>query len=130
MGQDPRFSSNPLRKQNEKEIDAIVERWTLQHTSKEVEVMLDEVGVPVASAKSVAELVEAPQLLMRDMVVEQEVPGVGTVKFPGDPLKLQDTPPVMARRAPELGEHTEEVLRSILHLGEEEIQRLKENQIV
>lgn len=128
--QDPRFSSNPLRKQNEKEIDAIVERWTLQHTSKEVEALLDEVGVPVASAKSVAELVEDPQLLMRDMVVEQEVPGVGTVKFPGDPLKLQDTPPVMARRAPELGEHTEEVLRSILHLGGEEIQRLKENQIV
>ena len=127
---DPRFCTNPLRKQHEVEIDAIVEAWTQQHTSADVERMLDEVAVPVASAKSVEQLIDDPQLLLRNMVIEQEVPDVGMVKFPGNPLKLQATPPDTSRRAPKLGEHTDEVLKEILHRSEEEIQHLKENSVV
>lgn len=128
--QDPRFGTNPDRKHNEKAIDAIVEAWTCRHTTAEVEAMLDAVGVPVASAKSVGQLVGDPQLLHRGMVIEQEVPGVGPVKFPGDPLKLQATPPDTSRRAPLLGEHTEEVLRDILGHGDEEIQLLREQKAI
>lgn len=127
---DPRFGTNPLRKQHEAEIDAIVEAWTQQHTSADVERMLDEVAVPVASAKSVEQLIDDPQLLLRNMIIEQEVPDVGMVKFPGNPLKLQATPPDTSRRAPKLGEHTDEVLKEILHRSEEEIQHLKENSVV
>lgn len=127
---DPRFSSNPLRKKHEREIDQIVEQWTLQHSSADVEVMLDKVGVPVASAKTIAQLVDDPQLQLRDMIVEQEVPGVGTVKFPGNPLKLQATPPTMDRRAPNLGEHTDEILKQVLHRNDGEIQRLKDEKAI
>lgn len=127
---DPRFSSNPLRKEHEKEIDQVVEQWTLQYSSAEVEVMLDKVGVPAASAKTTAQLIDDPQLRFRDMIVEQEVPGVGTVEFPGNPLKLQATPPAMDRRAPDLGEHTEEILKQILHRSDGEIQRMKAEKII
>ncbi len=127
---DPRFSSNPLRKQNEKEIDGIVEEWTSRHTCAEVEHMLDQVGVPVAKAKSMEELLDDPQLKLRNMVIDQEVPGVGVMKFPGNPLKLQLTPPRTVRRAPGLGEHTDEVLKEILHRSDEECRRLREEKIV
>ena len=124
--EDPRFCSNPQRKLNEKAIDAIVEAWTQEHATAEVEALLDAVGVPVASAKSVEELIEDPQLKHRGMVIEQEVPGVGSVKFPGNPLKLQRTPPDTARPAPLLGEHTEQILRELLQCGDADIQNLRE----
>lgn len=128
--QDPRFNTNPNRKLHEKEIDPIVEQWTLQHTTAEVEAMLDEVGVPVASAKSIAELIDDPQLNHRNMLIEQEVPGVGTVKYPGNPLKLQLTPPDTSRRAPTLGEHTEEVLKSLLNYDDKQIQELRTQKVI
>lgn len=128
--QDPRFNTNPNRKLHEKEIDPIVEQWTLQHTTAEVEAMLDEVGVPVASAKSIAELIDDPQLNHRNMLIEQEVPGVGTVKYPGNPLKLQLTPPDTSRRAPTLGEHTEEVLKSLLNYDDTQIQELRTQKVI
>lgn len=128
--EDPRFNSNPNRKAHEKEIDPIVEQWTLQHTTADVERMLDEVGVPVASAKSVGQLVEDPQLQHRGMLVEHDLPGVGPVKFPGNPLKLQLTPPDPSRRAPTLGEHTEDILSTILHYSDAEIQSMRKDQII
>lgn len=128
--QDPRFNSNPNRKLHEKEIDPIVEQWTRQHTTAEVEAMLDEVGVPVASAKSVAQLIDDPQLNLRKMVIEQEVPGVGLVKYPGNPLKLQLTPPDTSRRAPLLGEHTDEILTDLLHYDGAKIQQLHTENVI
>jgi len=47
----------------------------------------------------------------RDMVVETEHPTLGTVKTLGSPIKMSATPPDVSRRAPQLGEHTNEVLR-------------------
>lgn len=127
---DPRFNSNPNRKAHENEVDAIVESWTQQHTTAEVEKLLDEVGVPVASAKSIEELLEDPQLRHRDMVIEHDLPNVGPVKFPGNPLKLQSTPPDTSRRAPTLGEHTDEILRDILGYNDAAIQKMKEEKII
>lgn len=127
---DPRFNSNPNRKLHEKEIDPIVEQWTRQHTTAEVETMLDQVGVPVASAKSVAQLVQDPQLRHRNMLIDQEVPGVGIVTYPGNPLKLQKTPPDTSRRAPMLGEHTDEILQNLLGYDKAEIQQLRESKTI
>lgn len=127
---DPRFNTNPNRKLHETEIDPIVEAWTKTHTSAEVERLLDEVGVPVASAKSVAQLLEDPQLRHRGMLVEHDLPGVGPVKFPGNPLKLQLTPPDASRRAPRLGEHTEEVLAGVLGYSAGRIQAMREAQAI
>src|SRR4029079_2552728 len=45
------------------------------------------------------------------MVVEIEHPTLGATKMPGSPIKMSETPPVVARPAPLLGQHTAEVLR-------------------
>ena len=52
-----------------------------------------------------------PQVLARAMVVETEHPTLGRIRTLGSPVKMSATPPVVGRRAPLLGEHTEEVLR-------------------
>ena len=128
--EDERFATNPDRKKNEKALDAIIEEWTMQHTNQEIEQMLDEVRVPVASLKTIAELVDDPQIANRNMLVSLEHPVVGTVRYPGNPLKLQETPPQPTERAPMLGEHTDRILRDVLHYGQEDIDKFRQNQII
>ena len=126
--EDPRFKENFMRKANEQALDAVVEAWTLKHTTREIEDMLNKAAVPVARVFSVSELVDDPQLASRDMLVEHDIPGLGKVRFPGNPVKLQATPPDPSRRAPLLGEHTDEVLRDVLGYSPEQIAALKKEQ--
>lgn len=128
--EDPRFRTNPDRKKNEVALDAIVEEWTSQHTNQEIEDALNAAKVPVASLKSVEELIEDPQIACREMLIEQESPVIGKVKFPGSPLKLQETPPDTSMRAPLLGEHTEEILKDVLHYSNSEIEQIKLQNII
>ena len=64
------------------------------------------------------------------LFAEVEHPGVGTYLMPGSPLDFATLPRVPVRRAPVLGEHTDEVLADILHLSASEIARLHDGGIV
>ncbi len=123
--EDPRFKENYLRKAHEDEMDAIVSAWTRQYTTDEIVSMLQKAAVPTAKVFSISDLIDDPQIAAREMLVEHDLPGVGKVKFPANPVKLQATPPDPSRRAPLLGEHTEEVLREVLGYGEAEIEAVK-----
>lgn len=127
---DPRFNTNPNRKTNEKALDAIIEAWTIGYTNIEIESMLDEARVPVASLKSIEELMDDPQIAHREMLIEHDNPVVGKVKFPGNPLKLEKTPPDTEQRAPLLGEHTQEILTQVLRYSDFQVSELKNKNIV
>jgi 2-methylfumaryl-CoA isomerase len=58
------------------------------------------------------------------MFEEVEHPGVGTYLMPGSPLDFSGVARLPVRRAPQLGEHTEEVLADVLGLSSTEIARL------
>ena len=62
---------------------------------------------PVAS---VGEMLELPQTLAREMVLEVEHSLLGPVRTVGFPVKFSETPGSVRRGAPVLGEHTREVL--------------------
>ena len=64
------------------------------------------------------------------LFAEVKHPGVGTYLMPGSPLDFATLPRVPVRRAPVLGEHTDEVLADILYLSASEIARLHDGGIV
>jgi crotonobetainyl-CoA:carnitine CoA-transferase CaiB-like acyl-CoA transferase len=72
---------------------------------------LETRGIPCGPINTYAEAFADPQVRARNMVVEIEHPALGRLSVPGSPMKMSETPPVIGRRAPLLGEHTGEVLR-------------------
>ena len=64
------------------------------------------------------------------MLEEVEQPGIGTYLMPGSPLDFSGAERLPPRRAPVLGEHTDEVLAEVLGMGDAEIGRLYERGVV
>ena len=90
---------------------ALIEAITAEHPRAHWLTRLDDAGIPCGPINSYAEAFADPQVRARGMVVELEHPTQGTVRMPGPPVKMSETPPCVSRRAPLLGEHTREVLR-------------------
>ena len=60
---------------------------------------------------NIAEIEQDPHFAARDMLVEVEQPGAGTIRVAGVPIKMTRTPGAVRRRAPLLGEDTQVQLR-------------------
>jgi crotonobetainyl-CoA:carnitine CoA-transferase CaiB-like acyl-CoA transferase len=70
-----------------------------------------------------------PQVIDQQMVLTQPHPGHGDVRMLGFPIKFAEAPCRVRRPAPELGQHTDEVLAE-LGLGRDEIVRLRDKGVV
>jgi crotonobetainyl-CoA:carnitine CoA-transferase CaiB-like acyl-CoA transferase len=64
------------------------------------------------------------------MVVEADVPGAGPTKLTGVPIKLSDSPGAVKTPPPSLGQHTDEILESLLGYGAEARQALRDDGVV
>jgi crotonobetainyl-CoA:carnitine CoA-transferase CaiB-like acyl-CoA transferase len=84
-------------------------------------------GIPCGPINNYAETFADPQILSREMLVQVDHPALGTLKMPGSPIKMSETPTSTRRRAPMLGEHTREVLLEA-GFSDEEIRALAINE--
>jgi formyl-CoA transferase len=76
-----------------------------------------------------AEVLADPHLRERETIFDIDHPTRGRFSVIGCPVRLSDSP-VATRRAPLKGEHTEEVLRSVAGYGPEDIERLREKNVI
>jgi formyl-CoA transferase len=111
LARDPRFRTNPDRVRNRELLAEILEAIFLQRGTGEWVSDLRAVNVPVSSVRSVPEVLNDPQVIQRDMVVRIDHPAIGELKLLGVPFKFSDTPAVIRRHPPLLGEHTTEIRR-------------------
>lgn len=130
LAESEKFNSDPLRTQNEKELKQIIENWLKSLTVEEAVARISEQGVPCSPILNIGQVCEDEHIKMREMLVEINHPVAGNVKVLGNPIKLSHTPPVVKKPSPLLGEHTHEVLRSILQLDDEKIKELAEKNVV
>ena len=91
---------------------------------------LEGIGVPCGPVNTVDKVANDPQVLAREMIAEVEHEVTGTVQIPGIPIKLSETPGQIDAPAPNLGEHTSEVLTSLLGLEAAEVNQLKQDEVV
>ncbi|MFC1533964.1 CoA transferase [Thermodesulfobacteriota bacterium] len=76
------------------------------------------------------EIADDPQMIENRYVIEYEQPPFGKIKSVGCPVKFHENPAGVQRPAPELGEHTEEVLSEIGEYTNDEIAQLKEEEVI
>ena len=127
---DERFHTNALRTQNHESLFPILTEIMRRHTTDAWVDALEAIGVPCGPVNTVDKVANDPQVLAREMIAEVEHDTTGTVQIPGIPIKLSETPGQIDAPAPNLGEHTSEVLTDLLGLETEEVNQLKQNGIV
>ncbi|RCW83480.1 CoA:oxalate CoA-transferase [Halanaerobium sp. DL-01] len=126
----PKFKTNRLRTENKDELIPILAEVMKSKTTKEWIDIFEEYGLPYSPLNTVDKVVEDDNINYRGMMKEVEQPGIGKVKIAGSPLKLSKTPGEVRSHAPKLGENTEEVLSKLLNYSNEEIENLKNNEVV
>jgi crotonobetainyl-CoA:carnitine CoA-transferase CaiB-like acyl-CoA transferase len=130
LGEDPRYQTNTDRAEHAEELDNLINVWTKQHPLKEILQILDEARVPAGAIYSVTEIMNDEQYHAREMILETEVKGIGSVKMPGLVPKLSATPGKVEWYGDSLGAHNEDIYRGLLGLSAEELERLSREGVI
>jgi len=118
------FATNDKRNLSHYRLKPLLDQLFCQRTTKEWMSLLTEAHVPASPINTMADLFADPQVKARNMLVDVEQPGVGSIKVAGNPIKISSIPPekeLPEEPAPSIGEHTEEILKNYLNFGEKEI---------
>ncbi len=121
---DPRFSSNTLRVQHRSALAALIEAQTSLESRDVWLERFEEAGIPCGPILNYEEALATPQAVAREMTLEVDHPTLGRLRTLGTPIKMSETPLNPTRRAPMLGEHTDEVLGAAGY-SENEIDQLR-----
>ena len=125
----PKFVTTKQRKENEDEVEGIVEEWTKQFTTKELLDMFDASGMPCAPIQSINEVLNDPHVKERNAIVEIEYPGLGPYPVVALPAKFKNMKTPMAS-APELGQHNELVYQELLGFTKQEFDKMVEDKLI
>jgi len=113
LADDIRFESNAARMANLPALVELLSPMFKRRTTAAWLAIFDAASMPAGPVLSIGEMLADPQTLARAMVVETDHTTLGPVKTLGAPVKFSDTPSTVARAAPTLGQHTDEVLAEL-----------------
>jgi len=112
-------------------IDKAIGDFLLTKTKREIYEKVQPWRVPTTAIHTIKEVVEDPQLNARNFFIDVEHPELGvTIKYPGLPYRLSETPAGIARCAPLIGEHNQEIYEKELGFSGEELTRLSEQGVI
>lgn len=117
-------------KAHEEKIEAQIGAWAADRNKQEVVEACQQRKIPAGIVHQMADIAEHPHTHAREMIIEMKHSTSGAVKLLGSPFKMSATPGVVKSTAPNLGEHTREVLRDILYYSEKDITELAEDGII
>jgi len=110
---------------NADDLYALMLEFTTKYTMLELFEAGRREGVPIAPILDIADFYNSPHTKAREFFIEVEHPVAGKVDYPGPPYKWTETPAVMKRPAPCLGEHNEEVYCQELDLSKDDLVALR-----
>ncbi|KAI9791315.1 MAG: hypothetical protein M1816_004096 [Peltula sp. TS41687] len=145
---DDRFLSNRARVKNRDTLEMMIEKEMITKTTQEWLNTFHDSGMPYAAVndiqgtlshehgphfllRTVVKLLTYLNLVLaRNMVVQVDHPTCGPIKLVNTPLKYSDFDPSIRLPPPTLGQHTNQILRDILDMNENEIRSLREKEVV
>ena len=130
LAADARFASNGKRVENRVELTRLLQAIFLAKTTRAWVELLDAAGVPNGPINDVAQVFQEPQVKARGVKIELEHPVAGKLPLVASPMRFSGTPLEHRLAPPVLGQHTEEILRGVLKLGEPEIAKLRADGVI
>jgi benzylsuccinate CoA-transferase BbsF subunit len=126
LGDDPCFADVLGRHERHDEVDAMIGRWTADRDAFELMELLQGAGVVAGVAEQGHQLLQDRHLAARGFWEPVEHPEAGRHPYAGRPFRLSKAPAARQTPAPLLGQHTEQVLREVAGMSDDEIRELAE----
>jgi CoA:oxalate CoA-transferase len=131
LAEDPRFCNRGKRLENKELLLSMLQDVFLQKTGEEWIDKLNEAQVPAGPINTVDKILNDPHIKERNMVLNIDHPKAGLLKLAGNPIKFEgESEEGKYTYPPMFGEHTDEILQSLLDLNESEIINLKNNKVL
>ncbi|MDD5093927.1 MAG: CoA transferase [Dehalococcoidia bacterium] len=131
LSSDPLFKDHNIRGQNSEALITILDETFATKTREEWFGILgqnrDFIFGPV---NDVNDLVNDPQVLANNYIIDYDHPVFGKTKMNGFPFELTRTPASVRREPPEFGQHTEEVLTELLGYSWDKVVDLKNEEVI
>ena len=126
---DPRFETGDARVENFDALYEVIAEWTLKHTKHEVMSILGAAGVPVSKNFDTRDLFHDEHLNERGFVHTLDHPEHGQIRLLGFAPRMSASY-VPIRHGPLMGEHSDEVLRDDLGIGNDRLEELRGRGVV
>ena len=123
------FSTNYNRKKNLEQLVEILNKELIKKTSDEWLKIFDENGLPCGPINSINEMFKDPQTLAREMLIEVDNKKAGKSKAIGMPIKFSKSKTEESKGAPNLGEHTKEIMK-IFKYNDDQIENFYKKKVI
>jgi len=130
LAKDPRFATNSKRVENREAITQLLAEIFAKRTTQDWCDALEAAGVPNGPINNLQQVFAEPQVAARGMRIELDHAVAGKVPLIASPMKFSETPLEFKNPPPVLGQHTDEVLRSVLRIDDAEIARLRADGVI
>ena len=127
---DTRFDNMTNRSRNAKELIKIFDEIFANKQRDQWVDLLKEHGCVCSPLNNISDLENDPQAKANEYITEFDHPSLGKIKEIGFPVTYSKTPASIQKEAPDLGQHTDDILTEILGFSEEKITRLREAEII
>lgn len=121
LAQNPRYATHAARGAVQVELDALINDWTKTVDLEPLEALLTDHGVPCGLIYTAPDMLADPHFKARNAIVDVPHPVFGSLKMQNVAPRLSDTPGAVRHAGPELGEHTDDVLKGILGIASEKL---------
>jgi formyl-CoA transferase len=127
---DPRFRKNSDRIKHPDEINQIVADWFATQNLADAVELLESKDVPVGPVNEIGDIVEDAQHIAREAIVKVADPLLGDVMMPTAIPFFSRTPGKVWGAGPQIGEHGDDILKTVLGYSDEKIERLRADGVI
>ena len=130
LASDPRYAKNQDRVRNRAVLVPLLETILKTRSKADWLAALEAAKVPCGAINNLAEVFADPQIEARQMVTHWQHPVKHDLRLVSSPIKLSATPVRCDLPPPLLGQHTQEVLRSVLNYSDEKLSELGRSEVI
>jgi len=132
MINDPQLKNDYNRYEHRDWIDPLVKDWMARRTKAEIIAEMEKARIPCGPLMNLDEISKDSHIRSERMLEysDLEIPGLDEIPIPGIHARMSKTPGEIVRRAPRVGEHNEEIYKTLLGYSDTYIKELIEENLI